>query len=584
MSEQRIQLSPTILELQNSNDIYMTLKLILLTSNVNLNGARFTEDFINGIVENQEKYIGIPLVVNRTKLENEAYDSLSHEFDGVNLKTDVIGAFVSFEKQENEDGSLSLLGESRIYKRFPKTCEAIIELYQEDKLRFSCEVLVQEYGDIKDGIREIPYADGKNNLFGQAIVTNPAEPNSRPTILIAALEEDLLLNMGTDEKIEIDNSKDSASDTPWGEVDKTELRNKILKASNYKSLVKECYLICENGWEDAPSEHLKYPHHEIKNNKLVISKTGIVAARQRLAQYDPNNSSAINHLKEHYDTCGMSWDDFSMMSSKGGRNMSEVFNKGHDIKYHGVIENCQLSFEEIAKQIYNALNYDTEGNFVANYFIVETFPDHVIIQDWEQDDWYSVAYSVTESSVFIAPKEEWIQGKYEFVPNGQIGVTDPKELAKENEILKQKIEQLNNEIAQLNDKDDAIIKLNNQIEELKNELASLQPIKEEYERIQEEKRQAELLQKQESLKIYALNSKVIDESEFETNEELKNAILELNEQYIKSLIADRIVFKVKELELNNKKSDDVVITVSSDGKDLIPEDKKSILYKPRKNN
>ena len=64
--------------------------------------------------------------------------------------------------------------------------------------------------------------------------------------------------------LKIDKSKDSLSDKPWGEVDKIAMRDKIMEASNKKTLVKSVYMLVEDGWEDAPSEHLKYPVMELK--------------------------------------------------------------------------------------------------------------------------------------------------------------------------------------------------------------------------------------------------------------------------------------------------------------------------------
>jgi len=188
-----ISLTPKIFELNTeSSSIFMTLKMIILTNNVNLNGAEFTEDFIDGIVNNQQNYIGIALVVDKEKLENEEYDKLTHLYsDGV-LRTDMIGSFVSFEKSNNEDGSFNLIGEARVLKRFPKTCEAIAELYLNDLLRFSCEVSVAEYGNMTATSREIPYANGKNSLIGDAIVSSPAEITSKPTLLVASLIADLV--------------------------------------------------------------------------------------------------------------------------------------------------------------------------------------------------------------------------------------------------------------------------------------------------------------------------------------------------------------------------------------------------------
>lgn len=95
---------------------------------------------------------------------------------------------------------------------------------------------------------------------------------------------------GTGEAIEVDKSKEAVSDTSWGSVNKTELRKKVLDAKNYKSLVKDVYLVVEEGWEDAPSSKLKYPVMEIKDGKAVYNRYGLASA---LAYAKQNNETAV---------------------------------------------------------------------------------------------------------------------------------------------------------------------------------------------------------------------------------------------------------------------------------------------------
>lgn len=83
---------------------------------------------------------------------------------------------------------------------------------------------------------------------------------------------------GTGETIQIDKSKDAISEKEWGKVSKTALRNKVLEAKNYKELVKEVYLVVEEGWEDAPSEKLKYPVMELVGGKAVYNRGALASA------------------------------------------------------------------------------------------------------------------------------------------------------------------------------------------------------------------------------------------------------------------------------------------------------------------
>lgn len=84
--------------------------------------------------------------------------------------------------------------------------------------------------------------------------------------------------MSEEKKYKIDKSKEALSDKPWGEVDKTKLRNDIMEATNKNTLVKDVYMLIEDGWEEAPSEHLKYPVMELKGDTFVYNKDGLSSA------------------------------------------------------------------------------------------------------------------------------------------------------------------------------------------------------------------------------------------------------------------------------------------------------------------
>ena len=117
-------------------------------------------------------------------------------------------------------------------------------------------------------------------------------------------------DMGTGEAIKINLTKQSASNDAWGGVDKTKLRNDILKASNYKSLVDKCYLVVESGWGDHPSESLKFPVCQIKNNILVYNINGAQSARSFLErnQNEPYYNSANSKLNKIYKKLGLDYD------------------------------------------------------------------------------------------------------------------------------------------------------------------------------------------------------------------------------------------------------------------------------------
>lgn len=91
---------------------------------------------------------------------------------------------------------------------------------------------------------------------------------------------------GTGKPISVLKSKEAVSNDSWGDVDKTALRDTVLKARNYKTLVKSVYLDVQDGWEDAPSEKLKYPVMQYKNGKFVYNAGGLLSAQQYGEKYD----------------------------------------------------------------------------------------------------------------------------------------------------------------------------------------------------------------------------------------------------------------------------------------------------------
>lgn len=91
---------------------------------------------------------------------------------------------------------------------------------------------------------------------------------------------------GRGKPISVDKSKEAVSNDSWGDVDKTTLRDTVLKARNYKTLVKSVYLDVQDGWENSPSEKLKYPVMQYKDGKFVYNAGGLLSAQQYGEKYD----------------------------------------------------------------------------------------------------------------------------------------------------------------------------------------------------------------------------------------------------------------------------------------------------------
>lgn len=503
---ERLLLSPEIIDLSETNNIYMTLKMVICTTNTNLNGTKFTEDFIDGVVANQEKFIGTALVVNREKLENEQYDDLTHEFKDGTLGTDMIGSFVSFEKSDNVDGSKSLVGEARVLKRFPKTCAAISELYQSNSLLFSCEVLVKKYDNVEDNYREVNYHGGLNNLIGNTVVTNPAEVDAKPMLLVASLDED------------IQNQIDTKLDLNGG-------------AKMALSLAEKRKMMNEFGSKLARKMMAKVRAEQILDvAELASIEDGIVESMIGLM----GEEFSANSYCGFWTGESLVFDDYFVLSDYYNDKMfmfdysineEEVFSVSNPRK-------CKFEIVEVAELALSELNKKVIELFNVN---------ESLKKDLETKE--------TELSSLQTSKLE-VETELSTIKD-QIAIKD---------------EALETSQTQANEK---IIQLGEVVEGLKDKLKQVEPIVEQYNQVQSELAEKAKVEKQKELTQYALNSKMIEEKELVDNEEIKLAIAELNEVKIKEIVADRIVKNNIELsQIQKQENDDIVVNVS-ETKDLI---------------
>ena len=200
----KLTFASVISEIQQS-DIYMTVKArICEAPQANLNGARVTEAFIDEIVGNEERYVGLPLYADKKALIGGNYTRLGHLYDEKTgeFHSTQIGSFYKFEKQTLNEGC-ALVGYARIPKRNRKLSKAISELFADGKLKFSFEVAVGEYEELDDSTILID-ASENNYLEGTAIVTYPACEEAVALELVAQHQADDA-RKGDEEMAEVEN-------------------------------------------------------------------------------------------------------------------------------------------------------------------------------------------------------------------------------------------------------------------------------------------------------------------------------------------------------------------------------------------
>lgn len=101
----------------------------------------------------------------------------------------------------------------------------------------------------------------------------------------------------------IDKSKEAMSTADWGDYDKVTMRDKIMEAKNRDTLVKSVYLLVEDGWKDAPSEHLKYPIMQLDGDKFIYNRNALSSALAYAKQND--ETEVVNKIKAIYKKLGL---------------------------------------------------------------------------------------------------------------------------------------------------------------------------------------------------------------------------------------------------------------------------------------
>lgn len=191
----------------------------------------------------------------------------------------------------------------------------------------------------------------------------------------------------------IDKSKESMSTKPWGDVDKAELRDKIMEASNKSNLVKACYMLVEDGWEDAPSEHLKYPVMCFEGDKLVYNRYGLSSALAYAKQ--ENETSVINKIEAIYKKLDI--DDDS--ERKEEKDMAEI-------------EFSAVNIGDLWGKLYTAMRDLHHWEYSIKGIYEQDNQKFAVVYD---DDMklYRLNFSLTEEGLSLS--DEIIEVKEEFI-------------------------------------------------------------------------------------------------------------------------------------------------------------------------
>ena len=289
----------------------------------------------------------------------------------------------------------------------------------------------------------------------------------------------------------IDKSKESMSTKPWGEIDKTDLRNKIMEASNKEALVKACYMLVEDGWEEAPSQHLKYPVMCFEGDKLVYNRYGLSSALAYANQED--EKSVINKIKAIYKKLDL--DDDS--ERKEEKDMNEI-------------EFSAVNIGDLWGRLYSGMREARQWNYSIKGIYEQDNQKFAIVYDNDMK-LYRLNFSLTEDGLTLA--DEIVEVKEDFIETDDVKkFAEPEDVEKyqlcqeaagkdeeadkefeeekpeedkEEKKVEMSLEEAMDKISQLEkdieDKDNIIMERDNDIAKCNEELQELRKFKEDVE-------------------------------------------------------------------------------------------------------
>ena len=257
----------TISEIQQS-DVFMTVKArICEAPEANLNGARVTEAFIDEIVGNVTRYVGLPLYADVKALTSGNYNRLGHLYDvrTGEFHSTQIGSFYKFEKHSIQNGC-ALIGYARIPKRNKKLSKAISELFADGALKFSFELSVGEYEELDDNTILID-ASENNYLEGTAIVTYPACEDAVALELVAQKADEI--RKGESEMAEVEN-KAEVVETEATELAEEEVKVEVEEPEDETAACKK-----KEKAEDETAAVVTHEYHEERHTSVAYdTETG----------------------------------------------------------------------------------------------------------------------------------------------------------------------------------------------------------------------------------------------------------------------------------------------------------------------
>lgn len=236
----------------NSDNIdFFIGRMDFLASGENENGFTITNDALK---EYAKTVLGKFVTFKYSYLEK---DVMSHETDLQICGYIPQNAEIRFTEIEN--GNLMASVDCVLSKIY---CLEVYDLFKEDNYR----PVSVEFSTIESEDKIV----SAFNIHSVTLLGKNVEPAiDNANIQIVKFSKDKASEFYQNskvEKYEIKINEKKLLTDEWNLVDKTVLRNKVLNAKNVDILVHKVYALVLDDWKRAPSENLKYPIMQIKNN------------------------------------------------------------------------------------------------------------------------------------------------------------------------------------------------------------------------------------------------------------------------------------------------------------------------------
>lgn len=302
--------------IQDDDPEFALMRLEFLSDGFNAHGIPITKEILE---RDAKTVLGKPIVAKYNKYTN---DVMGHEKDEIIVGYVPHNSELKFKHTNNGmfatvDGLISKLYSNEVYKLYQIHNERAVSVeftvdWKDDTPESKEVIGFNIRGVTLLGLDYSPsckLANSKIVRFSEEEISNYYK--DKVLNKMSTLNQDRISKF-VQKTYKVDTTK--LDDTEWGDVDKTRLRNIIVEASNRDTLVKKVYALVEQGWEEAPSEKLKYPLMNLVGDTFYYNRYALSSALAYARQQD--EKQVIVKIEELYEKFNLEGGKGSKMKSK----------------------------------------------------------------------------------------------------------------------------------------------------------------------------------------------------------------------------------------------------------------------------